>query len=80
MSALSRVPKYYDVKFLTELVHRIDQLERVSASKNKDIIIGLPDAIQARGVAAPRLLLVSPNGTIYQVKVDNAGVITTVAT
>lgn len=77
MSALSRIPKHYDTRFITELVQRLESLERAANSRTKDVVIGLPDALLARGVAAPRLVLISPNGSTYRVKIDNAGALTT---
>jgi hypothetical protein len=51
-----------DVRF------RIEQADRDSHKRNRDVEIGVG-----------RLILTSPNGTRYSITVDNAGVISAVA-
>lgn len=69
----SNIPERYDRRFLVELVARIERIEQAQHSRSKDVIIGLPDALAARGVAKPRLIIVSPNGTKYELRATDDG-------
>lgn len=67
------VPDLYDKRFVTELVARVARLEAERVARNRDVIIGLPDSLAARGVAKPRLIIVSPNGTRYELRATDDG-------
>lgn len=67
------VPERYDKRFIVELVARVARLEAERVARNRDVIIGLPDSLAARGVAKPRLIIVSPNGTRYELRATDDG-------
>lgn len=67
------VPDRYSKEFMLELLARVKRVESDQQGKLKDVVVGLPDALAARGVAKPRLILISPDGTRYEIRVDNLG-------
>lgn len=67
------VPDRYDRRFLVELVSRVQRLEAAKHARSNDVVIGLPDSLAARSVAKPRLIVVSPNGTRYELRVTDDG-------
>lgn len=67
------VPDRYDKRFLVELVGRLNRVEAALHARNRDVVIGLPDSLAARSVAKPRLIVVSPNGTRYELRVTDDG-------
>lgn len=67
------VPDRYDKRFVVELLGRIARLEAALHARNRDVVIGLPDSLAARGVAKPRLIIVSPNGTRYELRATDDG-------
>lgn len=79
MSGRQNAPDRYDPRAQSELLRRVDAIERAAYVRGRDVIVGLPDALLAGGARNQRLILVSPNGTQYQIVVDDAGALSTVA-
>lgn len=66
--SLPRPPDRYDPRWAAELKRELDRQQQGVHKKGQDIEVG-----------EARLILTSPNGTRYEVKVDNAGVLSATA-
>lgn len=66
--SLPRPPERYDPRWAAELKRELDRQQQLTHKKGQDVEVG-----------AARLILTSPNGTRYEVKVDNAGALSATA-
>ncbi len=61
------------------IAREVERLQREKYGQGADVRIGLPDTLLVRGVRQQRLILTAPDGSAWQVSVDNAGALSTTA-